>query len=126
MRGLIWRYVSDMQQNGLDREVTEDDINEVKGDISSFRFELLDLFKHNGMDTSNCEKKTKAAHGRKMRIWERRLMRDFHVEPAMGTEEDDTMAVPDCAGDAFKRVTKLAMLAKTKSEDSQFGGSQIG
>jgi len=126
MRALVWRYVTAMQQKNLDRAVTEDDVNEVKGDISSFRFELIDLFKENGMDTSNCEKKSKAALGRKMRIWERRLMRDFHVSPAMGTEEDDHMAVPDCAGDAFKRVTKLAMLAKSNAEDSQFGGSQIG
>ena len=33
-------------------EVTEDDINEVKGDISTLRFELLDIFKNNGMDIS--------------------------------------------------------------------------
>jgi len=128
MRALVWRYVAAMQQKSLDRAVTEDDVNEVKGDISSFRFELIDLFKDNGMDTSNCEQKSRAALGRKMRIWERRLMRDFHVSPAMGTDEDDLTAVPDTAGDAFKRIAKLAMLTKMSSDGpaSQAGGSQIG
>ena len=37
MRALIWRYVTAMTQSSLDRNVTEDDVNEVKGDISSFR-----------------------------------------------------------------------------------------
>lgn len=39
-------------------EVTEDDINEVKGDISTLRFELLEVFKRNGMDISSASKNT--------------------------------------------------------------------
>lgn len=40
-------------------QVTEDDVNEVKGDISTLRFELLDVFKNNGMDISSANKNTK-------------------------------------------------------------------
>ena len=39
-------------------QVTEDDVNEVKGDISTLRFELLDVFKNNGMDISSANKNT--------------------------------------------------------------------
>jgi hypothetical protein len=36
--------------------VTEDDVNEIKQDISSFRFELLDIFRNNGMKCGDAEK----------------------------------------------------------------------
>jgi transient receptor potential cation channel subfamily C len=33
--------------------VTEDDLNEIKQDISSMRYELLEIFRNNGMKTPN-------------------------------------------------------------------------
>ena len=33
--------------------VTEDDLNEIKQDISSFRYELLEILRNNGMKTPN-------------------------------------------------------------------------
>ena len=45
-------------------EVTEDDINEVKGDISTLRFELLEVFKRNGMDVSSASKNTQGVINR--------------------------------------------------------------
>jgi len=127
MRALIWRYMCTMQKNSIERAVTEDDVNEVKGDISSLRFELIDLFRDNGYDTSNCENKSKAALGRKMRIWERRLMRDFHVSPAMGTEDSDELEkvkVPTDTSDQMFRIVKLAMLSKVS--DLSCGGGSLG
>ncbi|XP_042212103.1 transient-receptor-potential-like protein [Homarus americanus] len=124
MRALIWRYVCSLQRRNEERPVNEDDISEVKGDISSLRFELIDLFGHNGMDISMCAKKSRAAMGRKMRVWERRLMRDFHVSPAMGSEDtidkEEVPAAEESAGDKFRRVARLA-IAKTASEMSQIG-----
>lgn len=67
-RSLVWRYVINMHRLQEMSEVTEDDINEVKGDISTLRFELLEVFKRNGMDISSASKNTQAAQGRKMRI----------------------------------------------------------
>ncbi|KAF2366307.1 Transient receptor potential channel [Trinorchestia longiramus] len=138
MRALIWRYVCSLQQRNMEKPVTEDDINEVKGDISALRFELIDLFEANGMDISMCEKKSKAALGRKMRIWERRLMRDFHVSPAMGADDSGTpaAAAPDpspgdpSAVDRFRRIAKLAMVSKiadvSNGSGPQIGSNQIG
>ena len=40
-------------------QVTEDDVNEIKGDLSTLRFELLDVFKNNGMDISSANKNAK-------------------------------------------------------------------
>lgn len=59
MRSLVWRYVSAMHRKLEESEVTEDDINEVKSEISSFRYEMLDILGKNGMDVSSAEKKEK-------------------------------------------------------------------
>lgn len=40
--------------------VTEDDINEVKGEISTMRYELLEVFEKNGMDVSSADRKEKS------------------------------------------------------------------
>ena len=40
MRALLWRYVRSLQKKNEERPISEDDINEVKGDISSLRLEL--------------------------------------------------------------------------------------
>lgn len=39
------------QKKSEESGVTEDDVNEIKQDISSFRFELLDILSKNGMKT---------------------------------------------------------------------------
>ncbi|XP_042886477.1 transient-receptor-potential-like protein [Penaeus japonicus] len=134
MRALLWRYVCSLQRRNEERPINEDDISEVKGDISSLRFELIDLFGANGMDVSSCAKKSRAALGRKMRVWERRLMRDFHVSPAMGSDDPNREVkdtpVEEGASSRFKRVAKLAMANKPPDLASIVEGasrsSQIG
>ncbi|XP_064119296.1 transient-receptor-potential-like protein isoform X2 [Macrobrachium nipponense] len=136
MRALIWRYVCALQRRNEERPVNEDDISEVKGDISSLRFELIDLFEANGMDVSMCAKKSRAALGRKMRVWERRLMRDFHVSPAMGSEstlkaQDKQESEDESATSKFRRVAKLAASSKPASlativSSNKLCASQIG
>ncbi|XP_017784477.1 PREDICTED: transient-receptor-potential-like protein isoform X2 [Nicrophorus vespilloides] len=81
MRALVWRYVTSMHRKCEENAVTEDDINEVKNDISAFRYEMLEILNRNGMDVSSAEKKEKVIAGKKMKIWERRLMKDFKVVP---------------------------------------------
>ncbi|XP_014680236.1 PREDICTED: transient receptor potential-gamma protein-like, partial [Priapulus caudatus] len=49
IRSLVKRYVTEMQRKQQHQGVNEDDINEIKQDISSFRFELLEILKNNGM-----------------------------------------------------------------------------
>lgn len=59
MRALVWRYVSTMHRKCEESVVTEDDVNEVKSDISSFRYELIEILEKNGMDVSSAAKKEK-------------------------------------------------------------------
>lgn len=42
----------------IDEGVTEDDINEIKQDVSSFRYELLEVLRNNGMDIPDHSKKS--------------------------------------------------------------------
>lgn len=56
----MWRYVSAMHRKCEENIVTEDDISEVKSEVSAFRYELLDILNKNGMDMSGIEKKDKS------------------------------------------------------------------
>ena len=57
MRSLVRRYVTAEQKKSEEMGVTEDDVNEIKQDISTFRFELIDILRQNGMDTSKAASK---------------------------------------------------------------------
>ncbi|KAM3174995.1 hypothetical protein ACTXT7_009407 [Hymenolepis weldensis] len=59
MRELVKRYLMHRQMDNFGQGVTEDDINEIKGDISAFRYELLDILRDNGMkvNTNDCLRK---------------------------------------------------------------------
>merc|ERR1712098_937113 len=45
MKYIIRRYITHEQRKSEDFSITEDDINEVRQDISSFKYELLDILK---------------------------------------------------------------------------------
>lgn len=47
IKEIVKRYIMRKQQRDMNAGVTEDDLNEIKQDISSFRFELLEIFKNN-------------------------------------------------------------------------------
>jgi hypothetical protein len=47
VKELVKRYIMRKQQRDLNAGVTEDDLNEIKQDISGLRFELLEIFKKN-------------------------------------------------------------------------------
>ena len=49
MRDLVKRYIMTRQRENQSEGVTEDDLNEIKQDISSFRYELLAILRENGM-----------------------------------------------------------------------------
>lgn len=52
MRNLVRRYVTVEQRKAESQGVTEDDVNEIKQDISAFRCELIEVLKNSGMNTS--------------------------------------------------------------------------
>lgn len=53
MRLLVRRYITAEQRKRDDFGITEDDVMEIRQDISSLRFELIDILSTNGMKTPN-------------------------------------------------------------------------
>ncbi|XP_055386618.1 transient receptor potential-gamma protein-like isoform X2 [Condylostylus longicornis] len=78
IRNLVRRYVTVEQKKTESQGVTEDDVNEIKQDISAFRFELVEILKNSGMDT-NVSAGQSGASGKKNRHKERRLMNGFNI-----------------------------------------------
>lgn len=60
MRALIWRYVVNAHSEHEMEPVTEDDVHELKSDLSSWRCELLDILHRNGMDIGGIDMKEKS------------------------------------------------------------------
>lgn len=56
MKLLVRRYVCDEQRKRDDFGVTEDDVMEIRQDISTLRYELIDIFSKNGMKTPTVNK----------------------------------------------------------------------
>lgn len=53
MRLLVRRYITAEQRKRDDFGITEDDVMEIRQDISTLRFEIIDIFNSNGMKTPN-------------------------------------------------------------------------
>lgn len=52
MRNLVRRFITTNQKRTESQTITEDDVNEIKQDISSFRCEIVELLKNSGMCSS--------------------------------------------------------------------------
>uniref|UniRef100_A0A0N5CG21 ANK_REP_REGION domain-containing protein n=1 Tax=Strongyloides papillosus TaxID=174720 RepID=A0A0N5CG21_STREA len=75
-KNLIKRYIAQMQRRKqLNEGVSEDDVNEIKQDISAFRFELLGIFKNAGFVTghSDITQKINSRAKRRAAMAERRM-----------------------------------------------------
>jgi transient receptor potential cation channel subfamily C member 4 len=81
MRNLVRRYVTVEQRKAESQGVTEDDVNEIKQDISAFRCELVEILKNSGMNTSSASGQGSGPGGKKNRQKERRLMKGFNIAP---------------------------------------------
>jgi transient receptor potential cation channel subfamily C protein 4 len=56
IRELVKRYIMKRQQKDQTEGVTEDDLNEIKQDVSAFRFELLEILSTNGFKVQSLKK----------------------------------------------------------------------
>ncbi|UJR21541.1 hypothetical protein I4U23_024626 [Adineta vaga] len=65
IRELVKRYIMKRQQKDQTEGVTEDDLNEIKQDVSAFRFELLEILSTNGFKVQSMKKNPAARVGRK-------------------------------------------------------------
>uniref|UniRef100_A0A1B0BHH4 Transient receptor ion channel domain-containing protein n=1 Tax=Glossina palpalis gambiensis TaxID=67801 RepID=A0A1B0BHH4_9MUSC len=90
LRSLVWRYVAAQHRKFEDNPVTEDDINEVKSEISTMRYEMLEIFENSGMDISSAVKKEKPCRAKRTKVWERRLMKGFQVIPIQSHYEEQS------------------------------------
>uniref|UniRef100_F1KU57 Transient receptor potential-gamma protein n=1 Tax=Ascaris suum TaxID=6253 RepID=F1KU57_ASCSU len=76
MRNLVKRYIAQMQRCKQQSEgVSEDDVNEIKQDISAFRYELLGILRNAGFNTGHTDinQKTFSRNKKKSAMAERRL-----------------------------------------------------
>lgn len=55
MKLLVRRFVTAEQRKRDDFGITEDDVMEIRQDISTLRFELIDIFNKNGMKTPSVD-----------------------------------------------------------------------
>lgn len=60
MRLLVRRYVTAEQRKRDEFGITEDDVMEIRQDISTLRYELIDILRQNGMRTPNVDKQEAA------------------------------------------------------------------
>ncbi|KAH8324719.1 hypothetical protein KR074_010266 [Drosophila pseudoananassae] len=150
MRSLVWRYVAAMHRKFENNPVSEDDINEVKSEINTMRYEMLEIFENSGMDVSSANKKDKQRRPRRIKVWERRLMKGFQVAPVQSSCETDAFgnvngqgdmreikveSIPskpakETAKERFQRVARTVLLQSTAhkwnvvlkaAQDSQIG-----
>lgn len=124
MRALVWRYICLQHRQADSNPVTEDDVNEVKGEITAMRYELMNVLDKNGMDTSSADKKEKTVIGKKNQMWERRLMKNFQLSPVVTAEDEVDLVRQEPVEnedplDRFRRVAKLAVLNSSASRWGQ-------
>lgn len=107
MKFIIRRYVTNEQRKSEDYSITEDDIQEVRQDISSFKYELLDILSKNNMDVPQ-NKRGSNVIGRKSKTMERKIQKGFnlnHVENVMESIFEDAKGKKP--KDLFKRIAKI-------------------
>lgn len=94
MRNLVRRYVTVQQRRAESQGVTEDDVNEIKQDISAFRCELVEILKNHGMNTSTASNGPGGAGGKKNRQKERRLMKGFVGSTSLTPVNETSSGLP--------------------------------
>lgn len=122
MRNLVRRYITSEQRRADNQGVTEDDVNEIKQEISSFRYELLEVLKISGFNTSTASGQSQGIGGKKGRQRERRLMKGFNI----GLIEGSVPSPPEInIEDVTSRkspVSRLARLARLASKNKMKRG----
>ncbi|KAF4526037.1 hypothetical protein B566_EDAN000831 [Ephemera danica] len=102
---LVRRYVTAEQRKRDDFGITEDDVMEIRQDISTLRFEIVDILRNNGMKTPTIEKSEQALHGKKGKVMERRLLKDFQIGYVEGVV-NDALSSDKGAKDVFSKIAQ--------------------
>lgn len=83
MKNLVRRYVTQEQRKAENEGVTEDDVNEIKNDISAFRFEFIDIMRQTGHKVESITG-LHGGMGRKDRLKTRRILKGVGVASDIG------------------------------------------
>ncbi|KAL7030847.1 hypothetical protein ACKWTF_006807 [Chironomus riparius] len=119
MKLLVRRYVCDEQRKRDDFGITEDDVMEIRQDISTLRYELIDIFKQNGMKTPRVSKDDSQVSGKKGKIMERRILKDFQIGIVEGILNASLQNAKE-PKDVFSTIAKVIgrrTSSKNKQED---------
>lgn len=125
MKHIIRRYITSEQRKSEDFSITEDDIQEVRQDINSFKYELLNIFRNNNMKVP--ESKTNGGiMGRKSKNMERQIQKGFQITKIEGIMEAFCTASQDeKPKDVFRRFAKLVGEKKNQKKTSSLRRSSI-
>ncbi|XP_059081823.1 transient receptor potential protein-like [Tigriopus californicus] len=136
VRCLVRRYITEEQRKSQDFNITEDDINEVRQDINSFRYELINILKMNDMKTPQM-KNENTVMGRKSKDLERMIQKGFQMAtPEAIMENAFSQHIGNKPKDIFKRIAKAAakkgekkdwndQVKKSSIKSDPIGSSQI-
>ncbi|XP_050682753.1 transient receptor potential protein isoform X2 [Leptidea sinapis] len=117
MRVLVRRYVTAEQRARDDIGVTEDDVMEIRQDISTLRFELIDILASNGMKTPRVNMNDTTISGKKGKVMERRILKDFQIGIVEGIIKD-VISKESKPKDVFSQIAK-AMTRRGSAADGK-------
>ncbi|XP_065082412.1 transient receptor potential protein-like [Ochlerotatus camptorhynchus] len=106
MRLLVRRYVTAEQRKRDDFGITEDDVMEIRQDISTLRYELIDILHQNGMRTPNVKAQDASIAGKKGRVMERRILKDFQIGFVEGILNETFNNASEKPADVFSTIAK--------------------
>jgi len=118
MRNLVRRYVTQEQRKAENEGVTEDDVNEIKNDISAFRFELIEIMRASGMNIQSASGPA-GPGGKKNRQKERRLMKGFHIQSTTVPGTEVSIDMTKAKGKGFSRIAKLVTAGAKEANGNQ-------
>ncbi|XP_017131327.1 transient receptor potential protein [Drosophila elegans] len=119
MKLLVRRYITAEQRRRDDYGITEDDIIEVRQDISSLRFELLEIFTNNSWEVPDIEKKSQGvARTTKGKVMERRILKDFQIGFVENLKQE--MNESESGRDIFSSLAKVIGRKKTQKGDKDW------
>ncbi|KAJ0172577.1 hypothetical protein K1T71_011716 [Dendrolimus kikuchii] len=116
MRVLVRRYVTAEQRARDEVGVTEDDVMEIRQDISTLRYELIDILHNNGMKTPRINMQEATVSGKKGKVMERRILKDFQIGIVEGIIKD-VISKENKPKDVFSQIAKA--IVRRGSTDSK-------
>ena len=82
MKCIVRRYITSEQKKAEEFAITEDDVSEIRQDINKFRYEMIDILRHNNFETPNIDASRIIAGGKRAKQMERRVLKGFNINTA--------------------------------------------